>query len=97
MKHNVYSIYDSAAKAYFPPFFLHTEGMALRGFTDAVNDPNSQVGKHPKDYDLFQIGTFDDNTGQLTPLQTNKPLGNGLHFVVKSNEENKLSLIEESA
>lgn len=96
MKHNVYSIFDAAAEAYFPPFFLHTEGMAIRGFTDAVNDPESQVGKHPKDYTLFQIGTFDDNTGIITPLQTNKPLGNGLHFVVKSDNPDQPSLLKEA-
>lgn len=62
-----YSVYDSAANAYLPPFFIHSEKMAMRSFQDAVNDQSHQFNKHPEDYILHRIGTFDDVTGQLDP------------------------------
>ena len=67
MKHNIFSIYDSKAKAYLTPFFLHQDGMAIRIFTDCVNDPNHQFNKHPEDYILFNIGTWSDDKAIIKP------------------------------
>ena len=36
MIHNVYSVYDSAAAAYLPPFILPREEMAIRSFSVAA-------------------------------------------------------------
>ena len=96
MKHNMYAIHDKKAEAWLPPFFLHSEGMVIRAFTDCVNDQGHQFGKHPEDYTLMQIGSFDDEKGVVTPLQTQKPLGNGLAFVAKSEDTSQLSLVEEN-
>jgi len=60
MKSTVCTVYDSAAKAYLQPFYQAGKGTAFRAFQDAVNDEKSQFHKHPKDYSLFIIGTFDD-------------------------------------
>lgn len=97
MKHHIFTIFDSAAEAYLPPFILHAEGIAIRTFTDCVNDPSHQFSKHPADYTLLKIGEFDDSKGLIVPLQTQKPLGNGLAFVASSKDEKQLSLIEETA
>jgi len=68
MKHKVFSVFDDKAKAYLPPFFLHTSGMAFRAFQDACRDEGHQFCKHPEDYVLFEIGEFDDVKGVLTGL-----------------------------
>ena len=62
-----FTVFDSAAGAYFPPFFVHSEQMAIRSFTDVATDPSHQFAKHPEDYILHRIGTFDDNTAEFTP------------------------------
>jgi len=95
VKHHIFTIHDSAASAYLPPFILHQEGIAIRTFTDCVNDPNHQFSKHPKDYTIFNIGEFDDSNGVITPLQIKKPLGNGLDFVSKSEDTNQLPILQE--
>jgi len=61
MKYHIFTIYDSKAKAYLVPFFLHQDGMALRVFADCVNDTTHQFGKHPEDYILFNIGSWEDD------------------------------------
>lgn len=73
MIHKIFTIHDSGAKAYLAPFFLHSEGIAIRTFTDCVNDPDHAFGRHPKDYTLMEIGTFDDNKGKISNYQTQKP------------------------
>jgi len=67
MKLNMYTIYDSAAGAYMRPFFLQSDGQAMRAFKDIATDASHEVGKHPEDYSLFRIGVFDDNNATLHP------------------------------
>lgn len=66
MLHQVYSVYDTAAKAYLPPFHLPRHEIAIRAFTDCVNSPSHQFGAHPQDYTLHHLGEFDDATGLVT-------------------------------
>lgn len=99
MKLNAYTIYDVASGVYMRPFFSQADGQALRGFKDIATDADHEIGKHPEDYTLFRIGTFNDTTGkmageELEKLATglemvsqdrNSP-GNGLDFFDKSEE-----------
>ena len=66
MIHKMFTVYDSKAQTYTPPFFDHAEGRALRTFADCCNDYGHQFGKHPEDYTLFDCGIFDDDTGTIT-------------------------------
>ena len=63
MIHIAFTVLDKAAGAFLPPFFVHSEKMAIRSFSDVVSDENHQFNKHPEDYSLHRIGTFDDNSG----------------------------------
>ena len=65
---HVFAVYDMKAEAYYPPMFQKTVGLALRIFKDMANNPDTTVGRFPTDYALFQIGTYEDTTGILTPL-----------------------------
>lgn len=79
---NVYAIYDTAISAYSQPFYSHTNGSALRAFSDHVNDPNSNVNKHPQDYSLFHLGSFDDQTGALSPVTPSR-IGTATEYKTK--------------
>lgn len=67
MKLKAFSVFDVKVDAFMPPFFQPTNGSALRHFADAVNDPQSQLSRHPEDYKLCCVGEFDDATGLITP------------------------------
>lgn len=60
-----FAVWDSKAMAYLPPFFMPNAAMALRVFTDCVNDPAHQWGRHPEDYTLFFVGRFDTLLGSF--------------------------------
>ncbi len=66
MKIQIYAIHDAKAQSYLQPFFLHNNDMAKRSFMDATINPESQFCKHPLDYSLFRIGTYDDETSIIT-------------------------------
>lgn len=82
MKYGMYSVYDSKAGAFLPPFVLPRTQQAQRVFGDCVNSPDHQFGKHPDDYTLFHLGNWDDETGDYKALPASKQsLGNGVEYV----------------
>ncbi len=85
MQHKIFTIYDTKAEAYFPPFYLPQSSMAIRQFGDMVNDSNSSISKHPADYTLFELGEWDDNSSEFVDLNK-KSLGNGIEFISNPDE-----------
>lgn len=67
METKVFSIFDNAVKAYLPPLHFRTRGEAIRSVSSALDDPGHQFSKHSQDYVLFELATFDDNTGMFVP------------------------------
>lgn len=63
MKFKIFAVYDAGAEAFLPPFFLPSIGQATRAFSDVVNDSSHSFSKHPLDYSLWILGSFDDATG----------------------------------
>lgn len=77
----VFAVYDAKVKTYSRPFQLQTAGQALRGWIDIANDKNTEIGKHPEDYTLFEIAEFDDESAKYTNLVTPKSHGVALEYV----------------
>lgn len=75
MKLEIFSVYDTKAHAYLPPFFLHNIEMAKRTFQNCANSTEHTFGTNPEDYCLFHLGSFDDNTGKIKTLSTPQSLG----------------------
>jgi hypothetical protein len=67
MKARCYSVYDRKTLSYHPPYYAPTDGAAVRALSDAMQDPNTTIGRHPADYVLYFVGEFDDQNGQLLP------------------------------
>lgn len=56
----VFSVFDMQTNAFSNPFYCQTKGLALRSFMDAVSDPQSPFHRHPDDFALFRVATFDN-------------------------------------
>lgn len=70
MQLKMYSIRDAKGEIYHPPFFKNTHGEAERDFTQLVRDPKTQPGQFPEDFDLYHLGTYDNQTGKLASLDS---------------------------
>jgi hypothetical protein len=79
----IFSIYDSKAEAYNSPFYMQTQSLAIRAFTDEANNLDSQIGKHPADFTLFYMGEYDDHTASFNLEDTKISLGVASEFVGK--------------
>lgn len=58
-----YSVKDAALKAFLPPFWARTDGEASRSFMQAC--VTGSLKNNSDDYELFQLGEFDDSSGLL--------------------------------
>jgi len=80
----IYSIYDKKAAVFHKPFTNQNDVIASREFQMACQDPKVvQLSVFPDDFDLYYLGDFDDNTGEM--IQKNKPA-----FVVAAASFKKL-------
>lgn len=61
----VCAVRDRAVDAFLRPIFVAHIGQAKRQFRDEINrkEPGNSLNKHPEDYDLYEMGEFDENTG----------------------------------
>ena len=64
----VYSIFDSCACVYGTPFVMDNDNTAIRSFTDYCHIPDTSLFKHPEDYSLVRLGSFNKKTGALETL-----------------------------
>jgi len=77
---HVYSVFDTAAGIYMRPFVSQADGEATRMFGDLSTDAEHPIGKHPEDYSLFRLGSFNDQNGGLT-VEPPECLCTGLEMV----------------
>ena len=82
----MYTVYDSKAETFMPPFFVPAKGLAIRAFEDCINSMEHHFGKHPADYTLFELGSFDTNAGEFNLLSSKQSVGNGVEFVKPDNQ-----------
>ena len=63
----IVAIKDRAADAFMRPWFVPTAAMAIRSFMDEVNRKaeDNQLFHHPDDFDLYELGIFDDSNGRV--------------------------------
>lgn len=78
----VVSVYDRALDAFGQPWFVPAIGGAIRAFGDEVNRSDSAMKGHADDYDLFQLGTFDEDTGKFENLDSPKQLAIGKQLFI---------------
>lgn len=67
MRTNIYSIYDTVAKIFNKPFTEFNDETATRSFKASAPDQ-----PHIGDYSLYHIGYYDDNTGEIIPVDPAK-------------------------
>lgn len=74
------SLYDRATESFAPVMTVNTRNEAIRSFKQAVNDPQTPISINPTDYELHEIGSFDDQTGQIIPRAKTEVFARGEDF-----------------
>lgn len=71
MKYVLCAIKDSKSDTYTPPSCFRHSGQAIRAFIDNIKQPmqdqvSQLMSRYPNDYDLYELGTYDDETATFT-------------------------------
>nr|QJB20089.1 MAG: nonstructural protein [Microvirus sp.] len=61
----IFSIRDKKAGVFLAPFFTDNVATARRQLALPANSEESFLGIYPEDYDVYNLGTWDDNSGQI--------------------------------
>jgi len=79
------AVRDRAADAYARPMFVPSVGIAIRSFSDEVNRvaEDNPMNKHSDDFDLFELGEYDDETAKFIILDVPKQLAIGKQVKVE--------------
>ncbi len=86
MIYGVFVVRDRAAAAYGVPFLHGNRGSAIRAFSDMINrvGETDMISKHPEDFDLFELGTYDDESAKYTLRETPHQVAIGKDLKVKA-------------
>lgn len=78
----IISVRDKKAEAFAAPVVVPTKGIAIRGFSDAVQSGKGDISNHPEDFALYHVGNFDHLTGKIVPVSPVE-IVSGLDFAKK--------------
>ncbi len=80
MKLLAFTVYDEKAECFGHPFFVSALGIATRMLATWSTNPDSMIAKHPGDFTLYQVGTWNDAEAKFDNLPTPK-------FIAKATDE----------
>lgn len=81
MEAKLYAVFDVKAQVFMSPVAFGTNGLALRWFADLVNNPECPFSRHPGDYILYEVGGWNDQSGNCACVSPHVQLAAGTDFV----------------
>ncbi len=73
---NVFSVLDVKAAHYGQPFYMANRASAQRALQMQIKqDKTSVISQYPADFQLFFLGTFDDDSGMFNSVSPQFVIG----------------------
>lgn len=63
----VYAMRDDKLAQFHQPYLIPNNAVALRQFSDLVNDRNTEVSKHSEDFSIWYLALYDATDGVFLP------------------------------
>ncbi len=76
----MFTIYDRKTCIHHPPSFCHNAGHAMRFYMEIFRADNV-FNKFPADFQIFEIGCFDDQSAALVSLDSPHLICSGTELV----------------
>lgn len=85
--YNLYTVKDLVSQTSIKPMAFLTDRDAIDGFKFAVNEPETPYNKHPQDYVLVKIGSYDERTSNVG-LLVHKQIALANDLLIKKENKN---------
>lgn len=100
MKKGLYAIYDSKAEEVVGNVIhiLKHSAVAVRMFTDVMQNAKSIISQHPEDYDLVELGVLSDDEQTIEPTAPENRIvlaGAALKNILEQQAKNNLTMVPE--
>lgn len=79
-KKYLYCVYDSKVGIFHAPMVMLNKGEALRSWEEVANDDTKAICRHPQDFTLFEVGTFEDTLPEINMYKAPESLGLASNF-----------------
>jgi len=86
MEQQVYGIYDVKAGEYSRPVFYANDAQAIREWSDVCKEKNTMFFKHPGDFVMHCLGTFDTKSGKFEALKQPRHIAAASDFVFEAEK-----------
>ena len=80
-----------AKTQFYPPQCYDSVPAAIRDFSMAVNSAKGAIAFAPGDFDMYHIGNFDTEKGEIETITPIEQIASGISVAVVSNEKPKSS------
>lgn len=96
-------IRDCLAESCGPVMSFTAVPAAIRSFSDVALDPQTNVCRHPEDFELLHVATIVEGSGEVTPLSPPVVLLSGVQWLASQKRAEpesaggQLSLLEREA
>lgn len=84
----IFAIYDKKVAIYRYPHFHQNIQDAVRQFQQEVKNPQNPLSQYPEDFDLYQIGQFDETTANIVPVQPAFYIESAINLIPKEQKIN---------
>jgi len=64
-KLKIFALRDVRVEAFLKPMFLQNKKVLHRAIGQALQDENSMLYVAPEDYQVYELGEYDEATGQI--------------------------------
>lgn len=78
MNQPVCAVFDKKSGMFDSPFVCRHPAEAAREWEAVKKMPETKYGKHPEDYELFQVGNFNHTIGKFENLEIHMQLSSGV-------------------
>lgn len=70
----VFTVRDLKADCYMGIYLHNSTPAAIRSVLDEARNPDSMLARHPEDYVLIRLGTWDEHNGKMELHDTPVPV-----------------------
>lgn len=79
MIYGVYCVRD-VKSTFMTPTIDQNDSTAVRNFAHAIKTSGTVISSHAKDFELYKVGTYDNETGFIEKLEVRELIAEGGDF-----------------
>lgn len=72
MERKLFAVRDVKVSEYSNPMYYPSEIHAVRDFEQAAKNKETNIGRYPGDFELYQIAVMDSVTGRIEHIEPTK-------------------------